>query len=97
MEATVLNRLSFGQTDLVSCPAFLGAAPAIDFDHQDITRKIEFRSLPGHVASEGPFTADELQVQARDAVSSQNTISHDRHHFKAVEGAYFDKAPALEI
>jgi hypothetical protein len=42
IEATVLNRLSFGQTDLVSGPAFIVAAPAIDFYHQDLTRKMEF-------------------------------------------------------
>src|SRR4051812_39771644 len=50
-EATVTNRVSFGQTDLVFGAAFIAGAAPLDFNYQDLARKIEFRILPGHVTS----------------------------------------------
>jgi len=51
MEATVLNCLSFGQTDLISRATFIGEAAAIDFDHEDIAGKMELCLLHRHVNS----------------------------------------------
>jgi len=51
VEATVLNCLSFGQTDLISRATLIGEAAAIDFDHEDIAGKLELCLLPRHVNS----------------------------------------------
>src|SRR5207253_4540265 len=94
---TVLNSLSFGQTDLVSLSTFIRAATAVNFDHQSFTRKIESRLRARHVSSQRPFTADELQVQTRDAVCANPSIAHHCDHFTTMRVAHLNESAWFKI
>ncbi len=78
VEATVLNRFSFGQTDLILESAIWKCASPLNLNQQRRPRKKEFRFCFCHALQflQRPFTTDEMQVQPRDSVGADATVAH---------------------
>lgn len=99
IEATVLNRFEFRQTDLISPGAIRKCTTTLYLDQQNVSWKMkllshELQSVtlsffqktcgPFFWPLERPFAANKLKVQPSDTIGARSPRPHYREHFRAV-------------